>query len=151
MNEYSIKNSKKKFFFYYFYDIDTSCIAAIEYVIYKYGNHIWFNAALKKVITDIYSKQRKDICSIPFTIIRRKYKTKDKEDKLKHKGYHYIIYKIKQYHNKYNKNNNNNINNIIIMMLTVIILIIILLMSMCNYNNNKNKNISNITHYHVKL
>ena len=126
MNEYSIINSNnKKIIFYYFYDIDTSCIAAIEYVIKKYGDQIWFNAALKKVITDIYSKQRKDICSIPFIIIKRNYKTKDK-NKLTYKGYHYIIYKIKQYYNKYNNNNNNILISSYIVLILMIIIIIIM-------------------------
>ena len=57
---------------YVFNDIDKSWLAGIEYVIHEYGNEEWFNAALHKVITDIYTKTKNEICTIPFTIIKKK-------------------------------------------------------------------------------
>ena len=78
----------------YFHDVDTSCLAAIEYVIRIYGREKWFNAALFKVITDLYSIPRKEICQIPFVIILT-------DNKLTYKGHHYIIYKVEQYNNRY--------------------------------------------------
>ena len=75
---------------FYFYDIDKSCIAGIEFVIIKYGKKKWFNAALKKVVQEVYCQKRKDICDIPFIIIK-------KENNLKYVGYNYIIKKIEQY------------------------------------------------------
>ena len=92
---------------YVFTDIDLSCVAAIEYVIYKYGTEEWFNAALNKVVMDIYAKTRKEICHIPFLIIKKKL-IESKEILLTHKGFHYIIYQIEKYKNKFGNNNNNN-------------------------------------------
>ena len=84
---------------YIFNDIDTSCIAAIEYVIYKYKDKEWFNAALYKVVTDIYKKNRKDICQLPLYII--KLFLENEKILLVHRGYHYIIHQIEIYARKY--------------------------------------------------
>ena len=94
-----MKNKQKEI--YIFNDVDISCVAAIEYVIYKYGNENWFNAALNKVVTDIYSKNIKDICHTPFIIIKQFLKSKEMIS-LTYLGYHYIIYQTERYANKYN-------------------------------------------------
>lgn len=86
--------------YYIFYDIDFSCIAAIEYVIYKYGNEKWFNAALNKVVTDMYLKNSQEICQPPLVIRKKKDK---KEFLLEHKGgLHYIICQMEKYKNTSN-------------------------------------------------
>ena len=84
-----------------FNDVDTSCVAAIEYVIRKYGKEEWFNAALAKVVTDIYTKKRGEIVRTPFVIVKEEC-VKSKEIFLTHKGYHYIVHQMERYYNKYN-------------------------------------------------
>lgn len=91
---------------YVFTDVDLSCVAAIEYVIYKYGTEEWFNAALNKVVMDIYTKTRKEICHIPFIITKKEF-TKSREILLTYKGFHYIICQIEKYKNTFGGNSNN--------------------------------------------
>ena len=109
---------------YVFYDTDKTCIAAIEQVIRKYKNKKWFNAALKKVVTDSYLQIHDNICKIPFFII--KYKNNKGDDKLIPMGYHYIIDKIEKYNNKYEYNEKGWIFNKYILSIIIIILIIII-------------------------
>lgn len=93
-----------------FHDIDKASIAAIEYVIFKHGDKIWFNAALNKVVTDILVKSHKEICTLPFTIIKKEKNietTTTREIQLSHKGYHYIIHQIEKYNNIANLDNIN--------------------------------------------
>ena len=90
-------NTKEITTTFVFNDVDIACIAAIEYVIYLYGNKLWFNAALNKIVTDIYLKTDKEICHIPFIIL----KVGGEKPLLFYKSYHYIIYQIEKYNKKY--------------------------------------------------
>ena len=119
---------------YIFNDIDTSCIAAIEYVIYKYENEEWFNAALNKVVTDVYTKTGKNICHIPF-IITKKECLKTKKVILTHKGYHYIICQINKYAKQYNKNNNVN-NNIFLFIICILLLSLLFILALSVWNKS---------------
>lgn len=85
-----------------FHDVDKSSIAAIEYVIFKYGNEEWLNAALNKAVTDLFTNSRKNICQIPF-IIKKKEFFNNKETILTTNCYHYVIHKIEKYSTKYKK------------------------------------------------
>ena len=98
------KNQFDKVITFIFNDIDTACVAAIEYVIFMYGNKIWFNAALNKVVTNVYSKTDKEICHIPFIIIKKEFPNNTKVS-LSYKGYHYIVNQIEKYNKRYNNNN----------------------------------------------
>ena len=89
---------------YVFTDVDLSCVAAIEYVICKYGTEEWFNAALNKVVMDIYAKTKQEICHMPFLITKKQF-TENREILLTYKGYHYIICQIEKYKNKFGNNN----------------------------------------------
>ena len=80
---------------YVFHNVDKACVAAIEYVIFKYGDNLWFNAALNNVVTDTLIKSYTDLCTIPFIIIR----TENDKTQLSYKGYHYIITQIEKYNN----------------------------------------------------
>ena len=116
---------------YIFYDVDKACVAAIEYVIFKYGGKIWFNAALNKVVTDTVVKSHDELCTIPFTIIKKENK-ETKEIQLSYKGYHYIIHQIRRYDNITNINNINSLiykyilisSSFIIMLLIIIVIFI---------------------------
>lgn len=90
---------------YIFTDFEKACIAAIEYVISKYGENIWFNAALHKTVTNVYVKSRNDICTFPFTIIKTEKFTNEGKNiiNLTYKGSHYIINQMEKYNNYYNK------------------------------------------------
>ena len=93
---------------YIFHKVDTAVLAAIDFVIFKYRHHIWFNSVLNKLVTDIYVKPRHEICTVPFTITKIE---KEKEEggggkiDLTYEGYHYIIYHVENYYryfeNKY--------------------------------------------------
>ena len=80
---------------YVFHNVDKACAAAIEYVIFKYGDKLWFNANLNKVVTDTLIKSYTELCTISFIIIR----TENDKTQLSYKGYHYIIDQIEKYNN----------------------------------------------------
>lgn len=101
---------------YIFHDIDKAYIAALEYVIFKYGENFWFNAALNKVVTDTLIKPHNEICSIPFIIIKKN------ENQLSYKGYHYIIHQLEKYNNITTNNLIYKYNLIALIIITFIIL-----------------------------
>ena len=78
---------------YVFHNVDKACVASIEYVIFKYGDNLWFNAALNKVVTDTLIKSYTDLCTIPFI------RSENDKTQLSYKGYHYIINQIEKYNN----------------------------------------------------
>ena len=126
-----------------FTDIDKSCIAAIEFVINKYCEYEWFNAALNKVMIDLYSKSRQDICDIPFIINKKEY---ENQVSLKTNSKHYIINQIEKYYKKYNdknKNNNDNTEYIIFIISNIVLILLIFIMYIVSINNNKNTSNNN--------
>ena len=145
------KKSNSKEIIYVFNNVDVACVAAIEYVIREYGDQQWFNAALNKVITDIYSKNKKeDICHTPFIIIKREY-SKDNRVLLRYKGYHYIIYQIEKYNSMYNKKVNG-INTFIFIMYNLLIIIALIILfklgnSKLSINNEfQNKGLNTVSY-----
>ena len=119
-------NEKSSTSTYIFYDVDKACVAAIEYVIFEYGEKFWFNAALNKVVTDTVVKSHDEICTIPFTIIKKENK-ETKEIQLSYKGYHYIIHQIRKYDNIKNINYINSLIYKYILISSIILLIIIII------------------------
>ena len=128
---------------YVFNNIDMSCLAAIEYVSYKYGNEEWFNAALTKVVTDTYSNSKSNVCNLPFIFKKINEKDNDKVLSLKYKGHHSIIDRIEKYNDKYSNNNNNYIG-ITIIFFILYNLLLILLIVISNPLDSKNPFLSNL-------
>ena len=90
---------------YIFHTHDKKCMAALEYVIYKYHTYPWFNSALRKTVTDVFIQPGNDNDS-SFTIRKTFNKKTGKIIDLQYIGKkHYIVENIESYFNyfAYNK------------------------------------------------
>ena len=75
---------------YYFYQYHEATIAAINYVIDKYGDEKWFAGHLRKLILDLHFKPSKDCFAKPLVIHCVGNNVTD------YKGFHYLIDQMEQ-------------------------------------------------------
>jgi len=83
---------------HYFNQYSTATLAAIEYVIKKYGHNEWFNGVLRKLMLNLHVMTNNKTFKKPLIFF---YKNKLV---IGYEGYHYLIFQMEKYSKLYNMN-----------------------------------------------
>ena len=100
-----------------FYQYSNATIVALEYIIKKYGHELWFNACLRKLMSDLHAKSSTITFKKPLVIYH------DNNRILGYRGYHYLISEM----DKFYLLNRINVTYLYILQIFVFIFILILL------------------------
>ena len=91
-------SSSHSYQYYYFYQYHEATVAAINYVINRYGDEKWFAGHLRKLILDLHFKPSKECFVKPLVIIQHSVRNNDDNDivDMDYKGFHYLIDQMEQ-------------------------------------------------------
>ena len=91
-------SSSHSYQYYYFYQYHGATVAAINYVINRYGDEKWFAGHLRKLILDLHFKPSKECFAKPLVIIQHSVRNNNDNDivDMDYKGFHYLIDQMEQ-------------------------------------------------------